>query len=115
MPDCHVESAWPMLQSEGVWTLSQRLDSPGRKGLDNGPTIRPLGRKDLDTKTSTPTLQDARLPCNKRMAYAAVGGGLDAEPAIRLPGRKDLDTKTGTLTLQDARLLCDKRMVYAAV
>ena len=78
-----------MLRSEGVWTLSQRLDSPGRKGLDNGPTIRPLGRKDLDTKTGTLTLQDARLPCDKRMAYTAVGGGLYAEYAIRLLGRKD--------------------------
>ena len=37
----------------------------------------------------TRTLQDARLLCNKRMAYAAVGGGLYAEYAIRLPDRKD--------------------------
>ena len=104
-----------MLRSEGVWTLSQRLDSPGRKDLDNGPTIRPLGRKDLDTKTGTLTLQDARSPCDKRMAYATVGGGLDAEPAIRLLDQKDLNTKTGTLTLQDARLLCGKRMAYTTV
>ena len=34
------------------------------------------------------TLQDARLLCDKRMAYAAVGGGLYAEHAIRLPDRK---------------------------
>ena len=104
-----------MLRSEGVWTLSQRLDSPGRKGLDNGPTIRPLGRKDLDTKTGTLTLQDARLPCDKRMVYAAVGGRIGAEPAIRFSGRKDLDTKTGTLTLQGTRLPCGKRRAYATV
>ena len=65
----------------------------------------------MDTLTS----QDARLPCDKHMAYAAVGGGLDAEPAIRLSGRKDSIQKMGTPTLQDARLPCDKRMVYAAV
>ena len=78
---------------------------------------------------STPTLQDARLPCDKRMAYAAVRGGVDAElrldslvrrslnteSEISFFGRKDLDTKTGTLTLQDARLPCNKRMAYAAV
>ena len=88
MPDYYVTSAWPMLQSEGGWTLSQRLDSPGQKGLDNGPTIRPLSRKEQHTKSGTLTLQDARLPCGKRMAYTAVGGGLDAEYAIRLPDRK---------------------------
>ena len=63
----------------------------------------------------TPTLQDARLPCGKRMAYAAVGGRIGAEPAIRFSGRKEVDTKTGTLTLQDARLLCGKRMAYTTV
>ena len=47
-----------MLRLEGVWTLDLRLNSPGRKGVD--------------TKTGTLTLQDARLPYNKRMAYAAV-------------------------------------------
>ena len=61
-----------MLRSEGGWTLSQRLDSPGRKGLDNGPTIRLLSRKEQHTKAGTLTLQDARLPCGKRMAYATV-------------------------------------------
>ena len=101
MPDYYAISAWPMLRSEGVWTLSQRLDSPGRKGLN--------------TKTGILTLQGARLPCDKRMVYATVGGGLDAEPAIRLLGQKDQHTKTGTLTLQDARLPCGKRMVYTAV
>jgi len=60
-------------------------------------------------------LQDARLPCNKRMAYAAVGGGIDAEPAIRFSGQKDSIQKTGILTLQGARLPCDKRMAYAVV
>ena len=58
MPDCYATSAWPMLRYEGVWTLSQRLDSPGRK--------------DQHTKTGTLTLQDARLLCDKRMAYATV-------------------------------------------
>ena len=60
-------------------------------------------------------MQDARLPCGKRMAYAAVRGSLDAEPAISFFGRKDLDTKSGTLTLQGTRLPCGKRMAYAAV
>ncbi len=96
-------------------TLSQRLDSPGQKSLDTEPAIRLLGQMDLDTKTGTLTLQDARLLCDKRMAYATVGGGLDTGPAIRLLGQKDLDTKSGTLTLQDARLPCDKRMAYATV
>ena len=44
----------------------------GRKGLDNGPTIRLLSRKDQHTKTGTSTLQDVRLPCDKRIAYAVV-------------------------------------------
>ena len=39
---------------------------------DAEPAIRLSDRKDLDTKTGTLTLQDARLPCGKRMAYAAV-------------------------------------------
>ena len=34
--------------------------------------IRLPDRKGVDTKTGTPTLQDARLPCGKRMAYATV-------------------------------------------
>ena len=50
--------------------------------------MKVLPRKRLDTKTGTLTLQDARLPCDKRMTYTAVGGGLYAEPAIRLPDRK---------------------------
>ena len=58
MPDYYATSAWPMLRSEGVWTLNLRLDSLVGRGLD--------------TKTGTLTLQDARLPCDKRMAYAAV-------------------------------------------
>ncbi len=37
--------------------------------------MKALPRERLDTKTSTLTLQDARLPYGKRMAYAAVGGG----------------------------------------
>jgi len=44
----------------------------GQKGLDNEPTIRPLSRKDQYIKLGTLTLQDARLPCDKRMVYAAV-------------------------------------------
>ena len=50
--------------------------------------MKVLLRKRLDTKTSTLTLQDARLLCDKRMTYTAVGGGLYAEYAIRLPDRK---------------------------
>ena len=75
MPEYYATSAWPMLRSEGVWTLNLRLASSVGRGLN--------------TKTSTLTLQDARLPCDKRRAYAVVGGGLGAEPAIRLLGRKD--------------------------
>ena len=63
-----------MLWSEGIWTLVLRLDYP-------------VGRS-LDTKTSILTLQDARLPCDKRMTYAVVGGSLYTEHAIRLPDRK---------------------------
>ena len=37
---------------------------------------------------STLTLQDARLPCDKRIAYAADGGGLYTEHAIRFPDRR---------------------------
>ena len=90
-----------MLRPEGVWTLSQRLDSSGRKGSEH--------------KNGHLGFVDARLSCDKRMAYAAVGGGLNTEPAIRFSGRKGRDTKTGTRTLQDARLPCDKRRAYAAV
>ena len=50
--------------------------------------MKVLPRERLNTKTGTLTLQDARLLCDKRMAYTAVGGGLYAEPAIRLPDRK---------------------------
>ena len=101
MPDCYVTSAWPILQSEG--------------DLNAGPAIRFPSRKDQYTKAGSLALQDARLPCGKRMAYAAVGGRIGAEPAIRLSGREGQHTKIGTQTLQDARLLCDKRMAYAAV
>ena len=77
-----------MLWSEGVWTLNLRLDSSVRRDLDAESAIRLLSQKDSIQKSGTPTLQDARLPCDKRMAYAAIGEGLDAEPAIRLSGRK---------------------------
>ena len=77
--------------------------------------MKALPRKRLDIKTGTPTLQGARLPCNKRIVYTAVGGSLYAEHAIRLSDRKDSIQKTGTLTLQGTRLSCDKCMAYAAV
>ena len=51
--------------------------------------MKALPRERLDTKSGTLTLQDARLPCDKRMAYAADRGSLYAEPAIRLSDRKD--------------------------
>ena len=35
--------------------------------------MKALPRERLDTKSGTLTLQDARLPCDKRMAYAAIG------------------------------------------
>ena len=41
-------------------------------GLDAEPAIRLLDQKDLNTKTGTLTLQDARLLCGKRMAYTTV-------------------------------------------
>ena len=63
--------------------------------LNAEPAIRLPGRKDLDTKTGTMTLQDARLLCDKRMVYAAIGGGLNAGSAIRLPGRKGSGYKIG--------------------
>ena len=47
----------------------------GLRGMDAEPAIRLLSRKEQHTKAGTLTLQDARLPCDKRMAYAAVGGG----------------------------------------
>ena len=77
--------------------------------------MKALLRERLNTKSGTPTLQDARLLCDERMTYTAVGGGLDAESAIRPLSRKDQHTKMGTPTLQDARLPCDKRMTYTAV
>ena len=39
----------------------------------------------------TRILQNARLLCDKRRAYAAVGEGLDTGSAIRFSGRKGLD------------------------
>ena len=51
--------------------------------------MKALLREGLNTKAGTLTLQDARLLCDKRMTYTAVGGSLYAEYAIRLPGRKD--------------------------
>lgn len=94
---------------------SKRNKSVQWHGNPNRKKMKVLPRERLNTKTGTLTLQDARLPCNKCIAYTMVGGGVDTEPAIRLPSRKDQPTKTGTPTLQDARLLCDKRTTYAAV
>lgn len=94
---------------------SKRNRSVQWNGNPNQKRMKALLRERLNTKSGTPTLQDARLLCDKRMVYAVVGGRLDTEPAIRLPSRKDQPTKTGTLTLQDARLPCGKRMAYAAV
>lgn len=71
----------PILPSRRSRTF-QRNDNPNRKKM------KVLLRKRLDTKTSTLTLQDARLLCDKRMTYTAVGGSLYAEYAIRFPDRK---------------------------
>lgn len=67
---------------------SKRNRSVQWHGNPNQKKMKVLSRKRLDTKMGTPTLQDARLLCDKRMAYAVVGGGLYAEPAIRFPDRK---------------------------
>ena len=75
MPDYYATSAGPMLQSERGWTLNLRLDSPVRRDLNTESVIRLLDRKDQYTKAGTLTLQDARLLCDKRMTYTAVGGG----------------------------------------
>ena len=61
--------------------------------LNAEPAIRLLGRKDSIQKSGTLTLQDARLPCDKRMTYTAVGRGLYAEHAIRFPDRKGLNAE----------------------
>ena len=60
-------------------------------------------------------MQDTRLSCGKRMAYAAIGEGLDAEPVIGFSDRKDQHTKMDISTLQDTRLPYNKRMAYVAV
>ena len=44
-------------------------------GNPNRKKMKALPRERLNTKTGILTLQDARLLCDKRMAYAAVGGG----------------------------------------
>ena len=41
-------------------------------GNPNRKKMKALLRERLDTKTGTPTLQDARLSCDKRRAYATV-------------------------------------------
>ena len=57
-------------------------------GNPNRKKMKALPRERLNTKMGTLTLQDARLLCDKRMTYTAVGGSLYAEHAIRLPDRK---------------------------
>ena len=63
--------------------------------MDAEPAIRLSSRNGVDTKTGTLTLQDARLPCDKRTTYAVVGRSLYAEPAIRFSGRKGSGYKNG--------------------
>lgn len=58
-------------------------DNPNRKKM------KAIPRERLNTKTGTLALQNARLLCDKRMVYTAIGGSLYAEYAIRLLGRKD--------------------------
>ena len=70
--------------------------------------MKALPRERLDTKSSTLTLQDARLLCDKRMAYAADGGGLNAEPAIRFLNRKGLDAES-VIRLSDQKDSIQKR------
>ena len=74
--------------------LNLRLDSSVERGLN--------------TKMGTLTLQDARLPCDKRMAYAVVGGSLYAEPAIRLSDRKGLNVEPA-IRLSDRKDSIQKR------
>ena len=57
--------------------------------IDAELAIRLPGQKDQHTKTDTLTLQDARLPCDKRMAYTAVGGVWTLSQRLDSPGRKD--------------------------
>ena len=45
-----------------------------RGGLDAEPAIRLSGQEGQHTKIGTLTLQDARLPCDERMAYATRRG-----------------------------------------
>ena len=68
---------------------SKRNRSVQWHGNPNQKKMKVLSRERLNTKTGTLTSQDARLLCDKRMAYAAVGGGLDTEPEIRFLDRKD--------------------------
>ena len=52
--------------------LGRRNGSFRRNNNPNRKKMRTLLRERLNTKTGTPTLQDARLLCDKRMAYAVV-------------------------------------------
>ena len=51
----------------------------------------------------TLTLQDARLLCDKRMAYAAVGRSLNAESAIRPSSQKGRNARARRGTLPGER------------
>ena len=70
--------------------------------------MKALLRERLDTKTGTLTLQDARLPYDKRMAYTANGGGPYAEHAIRFPNRKGLNAEPA-IRLSDRKDSIQKR------
>ena len=69
--------------------LGRRNGSFRRNNNPNRKKMKVLPRERLNTKSGSLTLQDARLPCNKRMAYTMVGEDLDAEPMIRLSDRKE--------------------------
>ena len=64
-------------------------------GLDAEPAIELSQSEGYHIKTGTRTLQDARLPCDKRMTYAAVRGGMNTESAISILGRKRSGYKNG--------------------
>ena len=90
-----------------------RNNNPNRKKM------KALLRERLDTKTGIPTSQDARLLCDKRRAYAAVGGRIGAEPAIRFLGQKRSEHKNGhpdfvgcPITMRQAHGLCCGRREY---
>ena len=101
MLDCYTTSAWSILRSEGVWTLSQRLDSPSRKDSIQNQAPRLCGMPACHAASAWPMLLSEGVWTLNLRLDSLVGRGLN--------------TKTGTPTLQNARLLCDKRMAYATV